>query len=140
MNADSAVICLHLRNLYELSDAAGHSADQQILTILTARVRRAVGFRCVVGLYHPRCFVVVQSAVKHSATVHRTVERLRHLLAKPLNVIGLNEQNYVFTPQFSLGLVMVASHSADPAHAIDQAERIAIGSEQAPATPKAALN
>jgi len=140
LNADSAVICLHLRNLYELSDAAGHSADQQILTILTARVRRAVGFRCVVGLYHPRCFVVVQSAVKHSATVHRTVERLRHLLAKPLNVIGLNEQNYVFTPQFSLGLVMVASHSADPAHAIDQAERIAIGSEQAPATPKAALN
>lgn len=140
LNADSAVICLHLRNLYELSDAAGHSADQQILTILTARVRRAVGFRCVVGLYHPRCFVVVQSAVKQSAAVHRTVERLRHLLAKPLNVIGLNEQNYVFTPQFSLGLVMVAAHSADPAQAIDQAERIAIGSEQALATPKAALN
>lgn len=129
LNTDSAVICLHLRNLYELSDVAGHTADQQILTVVTARVRRAVGFRCVVGLYHPRCFVVVLSAVTQPKSVQRTVERLRHLLGKPLNVIGLNEQNHVFTPQFLLGMLMVSASGADPATTIDQAERIAIGSE-----------
>lgn len=139
LNTESAVICLYLRNLYELSELAGHSADQQILTILTARVRRAVGFRCVVGLYHPRCFVVVMSAVIQPKTVQRTVERLRHLLAKPLNVIGVGEQNHVFTPGFSLGMLMVSAQGADPATAIDQAERIAIGAEAPQPESKAAI-
>jgi GGDEF domain-containing protein len=134
LNSNSAVICLHLRNLYELSDLAGHTADQQILTIITARIRRAVGFRCVVGLYHPRCFVVVLSAVTQPAATERTVERLRHLVGKPLNVIGLSEQNHVFTPLFSVGKLIVPPGGADPATTIDQAERIAMGSEQ-PATP-----
>lgn len=139
LNTESAVICLYLRNLYELSDLAGHSADQQILTILTARVRRAVGFRCVVGLYHPRCFVVVMSAVTQPKTVQRTVERLRSLLAKPLNVIGVGEQNHVFSPGFSLGMLMVSSQGADPAAALDQAERIAIASEPPQSAVKAAI-
>jgi GGDEF domain-containing protein len=139
LNTDSAVICLHLRNLYELSDLAGHTADQQILTIVTARIRRAVGFRCVVGLYHPRCFVVVLSAITQPKVVERTVERLKHLLGKPLNVIGMNEQNHVFTPQFSAGMLIVSASGADPATTIDQAERIAMGTQQTlPSTELAA--
>jgi len=57
----TAVACT-LRNLYSMSEAAGHTVDQQILSAMAARLRRAVGFRYVVGLYHPRCFVVVISA------------------------------------------------------------------------------
>ncbi len=127
LDADCAVVCVHLRNLYELSESAGHSIDQQILAAMTARIRRAVGFRCVVGLYHPRCFVIVFSAVKQPKLVSRMMERLRHMLARPLTVVGQNDENYVFSPQFTYGVVTINPTGADPATVIDQAERIALG-------------
>lgn len=129
LEAECSVVCIHLRNLYELSETAGHSIDQQILASMTARIRRAVGFRCVVGLYHPRCFVIVISAVKQPKLVNRLVERLRYLMVKPLNVVGQNDANYVFTPQFAYGIVTVNPAGADPAAIIDQAERVALGTE-----------
>ena len=129
LEAECSVVCIYLRNLYELSETAGHSIDQQILASMTARIRRAVGFRCVVGLYHPRCFVIVISAVKQPKLVTRLVERLRYLMVKPLTVVGQNDANYVFTPQFAYGIVTVNPSGADPATILDQAERIALGTE-----------
>jgi GGDEF domain-containing protein len=129
LEAECVVVCIHLRNLYELSETAGHSTDQQILVAITARIRRAVGFRCVVGLYHPRCFVVVFSAVTQPKLVARLMDRLRYLLARQLTVVGQNDANFVFTPQFSFGMVSLKPTGADPATVIDQAERIALGSE-----------
>lgn len=131
LDAECAVVCVHLRNLYELSETAGHSIDQQILASMTARIRRAVGFRCVVGLYHPRCFVIVFSVVKQPKLVARVMDRLRYLLAKPLNVVGQNDANFAFIPQFTFGKVTINPSGADPAAVIDQAERMAIGGESA---------
>jgi GGDEF domain-containing protein len=129
LDAECVVVCVHLRNLYELSETAGHSIDQQILVAITARIRRAVGFRCVVGLYHPRCFVIVFSAVTQPKVVGRLLERLRYLLAKQLTVVGQNDGNFAFTPQFSFGMVTIDPTGADPATVIDQAERIALGGD-----------
>ena len=129
LNADCAVICICLRNLYELSETAGHSIDQQILVSMTARIRRTVGFRCVVGLYHPRCFVVVISAVKQPRLVTGLVKRLRYLLAKPLPVIGQNDGNFTFTPEIAYGLVTVDPTGADPARILDQAEQMALAGD-----------
>jgi diguanylate cyclase (GGDEF)-like protein len=129
LRRECTVICLHLRNLYELAEVAGHSADQQILSTMAARMRRAVGFRNVVGLYHPRCFVVVISAVKQAEQVDRFVARLRYVTDLPLNVVGLEGGHYNFTPRFGLGIVTVAAASADPTTIIDQAERLALASD-----------
>ena len=117
------VVCLHLHNLYELGESAGHRVDQQILTSITARIRRAVGFRCVVGLYHPRCFVVVISGIKHEELVERTVLRLRMVLSKPLSVVGLDEAFHTFMPRYGMGVVTVNAGSADPVAVVDEAER-----------------
>ena len=117
------VVCLHLHNLYELGESAGHRVDQQILTSITARIRRAVGFRCVVGLYHPRCFVVVISGIKHEELVERTVLRLRMVLSKPLSVVGLDEAFHTFMPRYGMGVVTVHAGSADPVAVVDEAER-----------------
>ncbi|MDZ7919713.1 diguanylate cyclase domain-containing protein [Rhodoferax sp.] len=117
------VVCLHLHNLYELGESAGHRVDQQILTSITARIRRAVGFRCVVGLYHPRCFVVVISGIKHEELVERTVLRLRMVLSKPLSVVGLDEAFHTFMPRYGMGVVTVRAASADPVAVVDEAER-----------------
>jgi GGDEF domain-containing protein len=130
LKTNCTVICLHLRNLYELSDDAGHLVDQQILSAMAARMRRAVGFRCVVGLYHPRCFVVVMSAVKQPQLVSKMTERLRALMCKPLDVIGQNDAIHSFAPQFSVGAVTVTAANAIPTRVIDEAEQIALSSER----------
>lgn len=130
LNLNCSVICLHLRNLYELGEEAGHGVDQQILASMAARMRRAVGFRCVVGLYHPRCFVVVLSAVKHQRVADNLGTRLRVLMSKPLEVVGQNEVMHVFTPEFSVGMVTVAAADAVPARAVDEAEQRALASER----------
>jgi GGDEF domain-containing protein len=142
---ECTVVCLHLRNLYQLGETAGHSVDQQILSAVTARIRRAVGFRNVVGLYHPRCFVIVISSDKQRNAVERVLSRIRLVLDQPMQVVGLDEQFHQFTPHFGLGIVTVDAAKADPAIAIDEAERLALqnqmtdphsvsDSETAPAT------
>jgi GGDEF domain-containing protein len=129
LNTQCTVICLHLRNLYELSETAGHAVDMQILHSMTARIRRAVGFRCVVGLYHPRCFVIVISAVKQTRVSKQLLNRLRVVMSKPLNVTGLRDENHAFAPKFSMGALTVTAHHSDPAAVIDEAERLALAQD-----------
>ncbi|MCF8167648.1 MAG: GGDEF domain-containing protein [Rhodoferax sp.] len=129
MQGECTVVCLHIRNLYELGDIAGHQVDQQILVALAARTRRAVGFRSVVGLYHPRCFVVVISNAKQQRTVDTLLLRLRHILAQPLVIVGDSDNQYTFTPRFGMGRVTVDASRADPASVVDQAERLAFAAD-----------
>jgi diguanylate cyclase (GGDEF)-like protein len=128
MNQECTVICLHLQNLYELAEIAGHHADQQILSAMSARIRRSVGFRHVVGLYHPRCFVVVMSTYTQTRLVEKTMQRLRYLMVKPLQVRGLDDALHTFIPRFGFGIVAVTPDNADPAKLIDQAERLSLES------------
>lgn len=130
MNQECTVICLHLQNLYELAEIAGHHADQQILSAMSARIRRSVGFRHVVGLYHPRCFVVVISTFSQTRLVEKSIQRLRYLMTKPLQVRGLDEAIHIFMPRFGFGSVMVTEGNTDPASLIDQAERLSQTAEQ----------
>jgi diguanylate cyclase (GGDEF)-like protein len=132
MNASCTVICLHLRNLYALSEEAGHMVDQQILSAMAARIRRAVGFRCVVGLYHPRCFVVVMPSVKRTKVVKDMTEHLRVLMCEPLAVAGQYDTVHAFTPQFSLGSITVSAANAIPTQVIDEAEQLALAKEREP--------
>lgn len=130
-NQECTVICLHVRNLYALAETAGHHADQQILSAMSARLRRAVGFRNVVGLYHPRCFVVVISTDNKTRLVEKTLQRLRYLMAKPLHVTGHDGSNHAFVPIFGIGSVPVTAQDTNAVGAIDHAERLAVADETA---------
>jgi len=127
LHGECTVVCLHLRNLYELGQAAGRGVEHQIQITMAARIRRAAGFRCVVGLYHPRCFVVVISADKRREYVNATVTRLRQLVAKPLSVVGANQARHDFMPQLGVGVVTLDPSDAKPLEAINEAERRALG-------------
>ena len=131
-NQECTVICLHMRNLYELAATVGHHVDQQILATLSARMRRAVGFRNVVGLYHPRCFVVVISTDSKTRLVEKTLQRMHYLMAKPLHVTGLDGSNHAFVPRFGIGALSVNTDHADPVTVIDQAERLALAALHEP--------
>jgi GGDEF domain-containing protein len=126
LSRECAVVCLHLGNLYELGESVGHGVEQQILQAMTARIRRAVGFRYVVGLYHPRCFVVVISAVKKEQEVERMVLRLRTVLDRPLKILGLKDASHTFQPRFGFGIAHKNAADTDPTAVMDLAERRAL--------------
>jgi hypothetical protein len=54
------------------------------------------------------------------------------VLNSPLQVVGVDENFHQFTPQFGLGIVSVDAAHADPAVAIDEAERLALQTDLAP--------
>lgn len=122
------VVCLHVSNLYELTDTRGKGTEHQILTTLAARVRRAAGFRCVVGLYHPRCFVVVMASDKLTNANMEVVTRLRANVPIPLSVMDAQQAYQPFTPQVGMGVVTLEPDSATPMEVINQAERRALAS------------
>jgi GGDEF domain-containing protein len=126
-HGECTVVCLHLRNLYELGQAAGRGVEHQIQVAMAARIRRAAGFRCIVGLFHPRCFVVVISADKRRAYVNTTINRLRQMVAQPLSVVGANQARHDFMPQLGVGVVTLDPTDAKPLEVINEAERKALG-------------
>jgi GGDEF domain-containing protein len=127
LHGECTVVCLHLANLYELAETAGHGVENQILAAMAARIRRAAGFRCIVGLYHPRCFVVVISGHRRRQYVNLTVSRLRTLIAQPLSVVGRGHAHHEFTPRLGVGVLTLDPYDADPLEVINEAERRAMG-------------
>jgi GGDEF domain-containing protein len=124
--SECTVVALHLRNLYSMSEAAGHAIDQQILTAMAARIRRAVGFRCVVGLYHPRCFVVIIAGAPNPKEVDRLIFRLRSLLNKPLLLSDPRAGMHHFQPQFGVGISRLVPGTARPQEVLDETEQRAL--------------
>jgi len=80
-----------------------------------------------VGLYHPRCFVVVISADKRRQYVGLTVARLRSLAAEPLTVTSKDGTRQDFWPRVGVGVVTLDPQRAHPMVVIDEAERQALG-------------
>lgn len=131
LNGHSTVVCLHLSNLYELGQSAGHGVEHQILVSVAARIRRAAGFRCVVGLYHPRCFVVVIASSGRDAYIPTVLQRLRSLINRPLPVYGRDQTRHDFIPAVGFGVVSLPNPSAAvPLDVINEAERLAVGIEE----------
>jgi GGDEF domain-containing protein len=132
MESESAVIALWLNNLYALNDDAGHYIEHEIRSRLTATLRRAVGFRNVVGLMQARCFVVVISAVQDRAEVEKRAQRLLASISKPMKVGELVGEPHDFTAQVGVGIVYVpASDHTEPMLAMDKAQKLAqLSSEQ----------
>ena len=138
---ECTVICLYLSNLYEMAEPSGHGAEHQILVAMAARIRRAAGFRCVVGLYHPRCFVVVMPTDPHNFSADETLERLHSTVTQPVPVLNEADAYRAFAPCVGLGVVTVNPVGATSMTVIHAAERQAMAqlrsqapSEEGPAT------
>ncbi len=126
LQCESAVLCLYVSNLYEMADSIGPSAEHQILSTVAARIRRAAGFRCTVGLYHPRCFVVVLTMDPHQPPVRATAARLALTVSHPMAVFNEKRDRQPFRPRVGLGVVTVDPTHTVPIDAIHEAERQAL--------------
>jgi GGDEF domain-containing protein len=122
---DCVVAAVTVRNLYELAEEAGHGSEAQILAVLAARIRRHVGFRNVVGLYHPRCFVLAVSAGQDPRRGELMASKLRKSLRDV--VLVTNENNrFGFRPKIGMGVVDLHHEKMDALTAINRAEQLAL--------------
>lgn len=132
-----SVICLYLANLYETTASDAQPVAGQILVALAARIRRAAGFRCLVGLYHPRCFVVVMDSERSQKPIADTVASLRALVELPLAVTGEWQVQRSFVPQIGVGVLTIDPRRADPLKVLNQVEHMALLSARSPGSPPA---
>lgn len=119
------VAALVVRNLYELGDAVEHGVETEILAVLAARIRRCVGFRNVVGLYHPRCFVLAVSPGQDPRRGELLVESLLQSVRERVRV-GALDQRFDFWPSVGVGVVDVTLSPLDALAVIDRAEQLAL--------------
>ena len=119
------VAALVVRNLYELGEMAEDGVEAQILAVLAARIRRHVGFRNLVGLYHPRCFVLAVSSGQDPRRGELLVETLLQSVRERVRV-GSSDQHFDFWPSVGLGLVDVTHSPMDALTTINRAEQLAV--------------
>jgi GGDEF domain-containing protein len=132
MKGQTMTVAVWVANLYELSGVAGMYSDVEIRSALAARMRRAVGFRNVVGQYHPRCFVVVVSPVQNEKVLHSGIDRIRKYLSPTLRLGTLSRDDFVFTPQIGFGVVVTQGEDISPSSLLDEAEALAQGAINTP--------
>ncbi|WP_137919322.1 diguanylate cyclase [Hydrogenophaga sp. 2FB] len=126
LHSECSVVCLYVSNLYELAETVGPGVEHQILVTMAARIRRTAGFRCTVGLYHPRCFVVVMSLDARAAPLNTTAARMALSVSHPMVVFDDQRERKPFRPRVGLGVVTIDPSSTTPMQAIHEAERRAL--------------
>ena len=127
---DCLVAAINVANLYEPDWVAGPSVQPQILVSLAARIRRSVGFRNVVGLYHARCFILVISAVQDPRRDTLLTTRLLNTLRLPIR-LDRGRHVHTFGPHIGIGVVRLAGSGHDALRVINKAEHLAIAASQA---------
>lgn len=125
MERPCVVAAIAVRNLYELPDELGHGVEAEILAVLAARIRRHVGFRNVVGLYHPRCFVLAVSSGQDPRRGELFVQSLLRSIRSCVRV-GPPDHRFNFWPAVGMGVVPIEHSSMQALAAIDRAEQLAI--------------
>ncbi|MBX9871999.1 MAG: GGDEF domain-containing protein [Burkholderiaceae bacterium] len=126
LRGQCVVVCVYLSNLYELGDSMGRTTDNQILAATAARIRRAAGFRCVVGVYHPRCFMIVFTMDRKRTFEEAALARIRSLVTQPLQVVGTREQRQQFQPVVGMSVLPVLPDLVQPLDVLNEAEHQAM--------------
>ena len=75
--------------------------------------------------------MIVISTYSQTRLVDKTMQRLRYLLTKAMQVSGLDDTSHPFVPRIGIGQIQVTADNADPASVIEQAERLAMTTDHA---------
>ncbi|GAA6141586.1 hypothetical protein [Hydrogenophaga sp. 5NK40-0174] len=123
------VAAVAVPNLYAYADTSPLELEPQIIATLAARIRRIVGFRNVLGLYHSRCFLLAVSAVQDPRRGSLVADRMLRYVerAVPLDPRTRYQE---FVPQIGIGVVHVEPHpngeQADALSVMNRAEQLAL--------------
>ncbi len=118
------VMAIWIANLYATTESSGRETEQEIRAVLTARLRRTIGFRHTVGIYHPRCFLLVVSATKDEKYARNMAFKTYAAFAAPMVVGAVQGVPVPFKPELGIGLVSVLAGDTVTTQIMDQAERL----------------
>lgn len=121
--AQVGVVALYLDNLYEPLEGDDRSSEYQILVAMAARIRRAAGFRCLVGIYHPRCFIVVITLDADRQAFAAALNRLRAYVGESIDLLGTDRGPRRFVPRVGVGVVVTDAADAVARVLLDEAEQ-----------------
>ena len=121
--AQVGVVALYMDNLYESLAGDDRSSEYQILVAMAARIRRAAGFRCLVGIYHPRCFMVVITLDADRQAFAATLNRLHAYVGESIDLLGSGPRPQRFVPRVGVGVVVADAADAVARVLLDQAEQ-----------------
>lgn len=124
-NGRCAVVCLYLHNLYEPQESLDATAEYQVLVTMAARVSRAMGFRGIAGLYHPRCFAVAVNVEGDHQHPDILQQRLHAYGCEPMTVFRADGNPLRFQPQASFAQVLVEARDADAREILARSEAAA---------------
>ncbi|MFP5467093.1 MAG: hypothetical protein ACLGG8_06135 [Gammaproteobacteria bacterium] len=134
MERPCVIAAVVVTNLYDYGDQLPSDPEAEILVTLAARIRRVVGFRNVVGLFHQRCFVLAVSAVQDP---HRREVVASRLLQELRMAVLLSPDPTVapFQPDVGIGIIDVpaGSEEVDALRVMTQAEHLALEARHTPA-------
>ena len=88
---------------------------------MAARIRRAAGFRCLVGIYHPRCFIVVITLDADRQAFAAALNRLRAYVGESIDLLGTDRGPRRFVPR--VGVVVTDAADAVARVLLDEAEQ-----------------
>jgi GGDEF domain-containing protein len=126
MECECAVVAIWIDNLYAYNDQIDSSVEHEIRHVLAARIRRAIGFRHVLGLQQSRCFIAGISTIKNRQRVMTKSSDMAMILQRAMQVGVMLGQARHFEPKIGIGLVFVGlGHMTDPLSAMDQAQALA---------------
>lgn len=133
MDRPCLVAAVSLSNLYAYRESTAADPVSEILVALAARIRQRVGFRNVVGLYHPRCFVLAISAVQDPKHAELVTGQLLRELRMAVHV-GTDPLSLPFQPEVALGVVEVppGTDEAAAVRIINLAEQLAMQAHDEP--------
>jgi hypothetical protein len=126
-----AVAAVNITNLIGGSGENDSVAEEEIIGVLAARIRRIVGFRNVVGLVHSHCFVIAVSSVQDPRRGELVVHGLLRSLLQPITVTR-GGQAVDFKPTIGIGVVHLQGQVEGAMYAIKQAEQLALRAWQIP--------
>ena len=121
--AQVGVVALYLDNLYEPLEGDDRSSEYQILVAMAARIRRAAGFRCLVDIYHPRCFIVVITLDADRQAFAAALNRLRAYVGESIDLLGTDRGPRRFVPRVGMGVVVTDAADALARVLLDEAEQ-----------------
>ena len=121
----SMVLAVWIGNLYSVADTAGRESEQEIRMMLTARLRRAMGFHHVVGVYHARCFVIAIGASRAPEHMYTLAAKAQKALSALMIVGSVVGRPHKFNPEIGFSIVYVGAEGASAIQVMDQAERLA---------------
>ena len=115
--ANLAVLYLDLDQFKDINDTLGHPAGDELLSVVSGRLRAVVRTGDIVARLGGDEFAIIQAAVMHSSDVVELAERVRDAIRKPMMI-----DDHELAVDTSIGIALAPRDGAEPDQLLKHAD------------------